>query len=169
MILAAGSCYVAVGNEGGYFRSTLMNSSSRKMNRAAAIGYTVRPACNARCSDARRDARVKIQTVLARSHWFIRVRSMLAWYGRKQGNGGTRAWLLPPRTAWSRQSGNSAAPFFCRASLNPHGQEIDLSRHRPDPMTRIKRFLATTLLGGWGIGWLNRKVAGIDLGHAPAR
>src|SRR6266478_6608249 len=35
--------------------------------------------------------------MLARSHSAIQIRFTLAWYGRKQGNGGTHAWLLPPR------------------------------------------------------------------------
>jgi hypothetical protein len=67
--------------------------------------------------------------------------------------------------------GTRRLSFFCRASLNPHGQKIDLSRHRPDPITKIKRFLATTLLGGWGIGWLSRKGPWyrIAASHAPTR
>src|SRR5476649_2098771 len=39
----------------------------------------------------------KIRAVLARSHSSIQIRFILTWYGRKQGNGGTQAWLLPPR------------------------------------------------------------------------
>ena len=52
---------------------------------------------------------------------------MLAWYGRKQGNGGTRTWLLPPRTIGAKV-GTRRLSFFCSASLNRHGPEIDLSR-----------------------------------------